>query len=419
MRGPSRIPVLTTGSGHPNRVGVLSVRKQRWIAVADSPFLPPHGGGEREHAGFVRAAFAQGLLALLIVPSKGPLELDEYEKLLPGVPVVEAPRRTGLLRLAHPTVPYVVASRPPQRDLVEQASALAPDASGIVLFSYKSWRIGKALAEGLGLPAVLRQHNLEGAYHRSLARETPGPRGLVLWLESMRITRDERRLELAPWLSAVADISAHDAEQRRDRGAPAVHVPPFAFDARLAALSRHPDQRHRVLFLGALDVATNTAALDWLLTGPWPAIVAQVPHATLDVVGRGPSRALRAKLEQQPGVVLHADVPDIHPFLTSASVAVNPAVAGSGVNIKLVDYLQAGIPVVSTTLGSQGLRLTAGADLEVQDQPEAFAAAVTALLRDPVRAEEMGVTGRRTIAAMLDPAANIRRLRSTLESSPS
>jgi glycosyltransferase involved in cell wall biosynthesis len=298
-------------------------------------------------------------------------------------------------------------------DLVRRARALAPEATGIVVFSYKSWRIGAALAQGLGLPAVLRQHNLEGAYHRSLARETPGLRGLVLRVEAARITRDERRVDQAPWLSAVADISAHDADHRRHRGANAVHVPPFAFDESLAALSRRPDARRRVLFLGALDVATNTAALDWLLAGAWPTIRDQVPDAALDVVGRGPSRALRDRLAQVPGVVLHADVPDIHPFLTSAAVAVNPAVAGSGVNIKLVDYLQAGTPVVTTTLGSQGLRLTAGEDLEVQDQPEAFAAAVVALLREPARAERIGATGRRTIAGTLDPAANIRRLQGT------
>ena len=85
---------------------------------------------------------------------------------------------------------------------------------------------------------MLRQHNLEGAYHRSLARGTPGARVLVLHLEVCRIERDERRLEREPWLSAVADISTTDAEVRRERGARAVHVPPFAYDASLLTLAR-------------------------------------------------------------------------------------------------------------------------------------------------------------------------------------
>jgi glycosyltransferase involved in cell wall biosynthesis len=192
-----------------------------------------------------------------------------------------------------------------------------------------------------------------------------------------------------------------------------VHVPPFAFDAALAALVRRPLPERRVLFLGALDVATNTAAVDWFLAGPWPLIKAQIPDAVLDVVGRGPSRALETRLAGEPDVTLHADVPDTHVFLASAAVAINPAVAGSGVNIKLVDYLQAGVPVVSTTMGSQGLELTAGVDLEVHDAPAAFAAAVASLLGDPARAEAIGAQGRRTVAHMLDPATNVARLEET------
>jgi glycosyltransferase involved in cell wall biosynthesis len=386
------------------------VNAHRWVVVADSAFLPARGGGEREHLGFVRAAADRGALALLVVPTKGVLDVRPYQELAAGLPVLPSPRRTNPLLLGHPTRPYVVASRPAAADLVHRARALAPDATGVVVFSYKSWRIGEALARGLDLPAVLRQHNLEGAYHRSLAQQTSGLRGLVLRWESARITRDERRVDRAPWLRAVADISAYDAGRRRRRGAPAVHVPPFAFDARLAALPRRPDQRRRVLFLGALDVATNTAAVDWLLSGPWRAVRSEVPGAVLEIVGRGPSPALRTRLAGEPGVFLPADVPEVHSFLSTAAVALNPAVAGSGVNIKLVDYLQAGIPVVSTTLGSQGLHLGAGEDLEVHDDPAAFARAVVALLRDPARAEDLGAAGRRTIAAMLDPAANIRRL---------
>jgi len=386
------------------------MRAHRWIVVADSPFLPARGGGEREHLGFVRAAMEAGCLALLVVPSKGDLDADLHREALATTPILTVPRRTSVLRLAHPTRPYVVASRPVPRDLVSRARALAPDATGIVVFSYKSWRIGEALARGMHLPAVLRQHNLEGAYHRSLSRETPGLRGLVLRVEAARITRDERHVDRAPWLTAIADISAHDADHRRRRGAHAVHIPPFAFDASLAALSRRPSDSRRVLFLGALDVATNTAAIDWLLAGPWQAIRTEVPRAELDIVGRRPSRALRARLDREPGVTLHADVPDVHSFLTAAAVAVNPAVAGSGVNIKLVDYLQAGTPVVTTTLGSQGLQLADGVDLEVRDEAPSFAQAVVRLLRDPARAEEMGSTGRRTIAEALDPRANIDRL---------
>lgn len=386
------------------------IREQSWVVIADSPFLPARGGGEREHLGFARAAVATGRLGLLIVPSSEPLPVAPYRELLGDVPVLVTRRRESKLQLARPLRPYVVSSRPARRGLVEKVRELAPDATGVVVFSYKSWHIGEAVARGLGVPAVLRQHNLEGAYHRSLAAGTTGPRSLVLRAEARRIERDERRLETAGWLRTMADISATDAQVRRERGGRAVHVPPFAHDPSLLALSRNPDGSARVLFIGALDVPTNNTALDWLLDTVWPGVRERVPGATLDVVGRGPSDELRRRLLAEPAVLLHADVPDIHPFLAGASVAVNPAVSGSGVNIKLVEYLQAGVPVVTTTLGSQGLGLVDGDALSVQDDPHLFAESLADLLADRDRAETLGVSGRKRIAELLDPESNIRRL---------
>jgi glycosyltransferase involved in cell wall biosynthesis len=382
----------------------------KWIVVADSPFLPARGGGEREHLGFMRAAAESHALRLLVVPTRERLETALYRPLLGDTPILATPRRNNPLRLASPIRPFVVSSRPAPADLVARARKLAPDATGVVVFSYKSWRIGEVLARGLGLPAVLRQHNLEGHYHRSLATGTPGLRGLVLRIEACRIDRDERRLERAPWLSTIADISCHDAEVRRQRGAAAVHVPPFAYDEGLRHLVRRPQGSRVVLFLGSLDVATNITAIDWFLRESWPTVRRIVPDAVLRIVGRRPPPTLRVRLEGERGVELHADVEDLHDYLASAALAINPAVSGSGVNIKLIDYLQAGLPVVSTSLGGRGLHLTSGRELEVADHPDQFADAVTRLLLDTAYANELGARGRRHVVSELDPRRNIRRL---------
>jgi len=391
------------------------VQGQRWIVVADSPFLPPTGGGEQEHLGFVRAAAQEGLLALLVLPDGDTVQLSAYNGLLPDVPVLPTPRRTSPLLLLHPTRPYVVASRPVPPGLVARARELAPDATGIVVFSYKSRGIGEELARGLGLPAVLRQHNREGAYHRSLAAQTPGPRGWVLRWEAIRIDRDERRLAHADWLAGIADISLDDARWRAGTGAAnVIHVPPFALaldpDEPAPPPRPRPSLPPRVLFLGTLDTATNTGALVWLLDRVWPTVLVSSPDAVLEVVGRHPSASLRRRLEAAPQVDLAADVPDVAPFLARAHVAVNPVVSGSGVNIKLVEYLHAGLPLVSTSLATRGLPLTPGIDLEVNDDPRGFAAAVVRLIQNPIAAERMALAGRQHLRELLDVRANLARI---------
>jgi len=396
----------------------------RWIVVADSPFLPAHGGGEREHLGFVRAAARRGRLALLVVPGATEDDVAAYQRELGDVPVVVTARRTSPLLLVHPTKPYVVASRPAPGWLVARVAALAPDATGVVVFSYKSHRIGEVLARGLRLPAVLRQHNREGAYHRSLSAGTPGPRGLVLAWEALRIERDERRLGRAGWLAGTADISLGDAQWRRTTGAHrVVHVPPFALDLGPAAdrarepLAGDDAGGPRVLFLGALDVATNTEAIGWFLDRVWPVVTARHPTAVLDVVGRAPSAVLRTRLAGEPRAELAADVPDVRPYLARAAVAVNPAVSGSGVNIKLIEYLDAGIPLVSTSLATRGLPLTPGAHLEIRDDEAGFADAVLDLLADPEAARAMGKRGQAHIRDVLDADVNLDRIADLLATS--
>ena len=397
-------PVSPLGASGPRR---------QWVVVADSPFLPAHGGGEREHLGFVTAALASRRLALLVLPGGDRVDLEPYRELLrrgaPGheVPLVAVPRRTSPLLLAHPRRPYVVSSRPVPPDLVERVRALAPQADGIVVFSYKSRLLGEALARGLRVPAVLRQHNREGAYHRALAAATAGPRGWVLRREARLIERDEHALGRADWLAGTVDISTEDAEWRRSTGAHhVVAVPPFALPA--GPFVRRP-RAGRVLFVGSLDTATNQQALGWLLDQVWPTVLAARPDAVLHVLGRAPSPALRRRLAAG-GAELDADVADLAPALAQAAVAVNPVQGGSGVNIKLVDYLAAAVPVVSTSLAVRGLPLRPGVDLEISDEAGGFAAAVVRLLGDPTAARALAERGRDHLLELVDPEAGLRTI---------
>ena len=388
-------------------------QRQRWVVVADSPFLPAHGGGEREHLGFVRAALQSHRLALLVLPGGDRVDLAPYRELLAvdgeQVPVLAVPRRTSPLLLAHPRLPYVVASRPAPSDLVARVRGLAPRASGVVVFSYKSRLLGEALARGLDLPAVLRQHNREGAYHRALAAATPGARGWVLRREARLIDRDEQALGRADWLAGTADISGEDAAWRRSTGAhDVVTVPPFALLPRTVVRAPRPG---RVLFVGSLDTATNQQGLDWLLAEVWPTVRAARPDAVLHVVGRGPSPSLSRRLSAAGAELdADADADDLTRALAEAAVAVNPVPGGSGVNIKLVDYLSAAVPVVSTSQATRGLPLLPGTDLEISDTATGFAAATVRLLNGPEAARAVGEAGRAHLLQLLDPDAGLRTL---------
>ena len=86
-----------------------------------------------------------------------------------------------------------------------------------------------------------------------------------------------------------------------------------------------------------------------------PQIREQKPDCSLAVVGRNPTAAVLQMAEKDPLIKIHADVPDIRPYLWGARVAVVPLKVGGGTRLKVYEAMAAGTPQVSTTIGAEGL----------------------------------------------------------------
>lgn len=393
--------------------------------MAGSPFMPAQDGGEREHLGFVESMVAAGWLAGLVIPTDADPDalgreddLDAIRELIAPAPLFVTPRRRSVLAATRLDKPYVVASRPVPADLVARVSMQVPDANGLVVFALKSVDIGRRLAEELKLPAVLRQHNLEGPYHRALAGSLTPPKSWLVNLEAARIDRADARLEHSGWLRGIADISETDAATRSGRSdVPVAHVPTFALGPRMALAEqpwRRPDNPV-VVFVGALQVGTNHDAIEWFAEQVWPLIRAEHPGAVWQIVGRSPAARVHDLVARTEGAELHPDVADPRDYLRNASVAVNPTVSGSGVNIKLVEYLSVGLPVVSTTKGQAGLGVSAGSDLMVADDPTEFAGQVNHLLASAADSQRVGSTGLATATRILDVNGSLQIMADLME----
>jgi glycosyltransferase involved in cell wall biosynthesis len=110
------------------------------------------------------------------------------------------------------------------------------------------------------------------------------------------------------------------------------------------------------------------------------------------------SRILRGR----PGIVLTGYVDDVRPWLARAQAVVVPLRAGGGTRLKILEAMAMARPVVSTTMGSEGLDVTDGEHLLVADSPDAFATAVIRLLERRDVAEQLANRGRRLVAERYD-----------------
>ena len=166
---------------------------------------------------------------------------------------------------------------------------------------------------------------------------------------------------------------------------------------------------HTLLFLGSWRHDPNRVAVDWFMRHVMPLILEQEPETKLVIVGSDP-----------PAAHLYADytghmemlgfVEDVRDPLARYALFVCPILSGSGVRVKLLEAFAAGIPVVSTGVGAEGLATKDGEFCALADDPREFAARVVGLLRDSEKAAQMAERARVEVEANWDMAAITRKL---------
>ncbi len=135
-------------------------------------------------------------------------------------------------------------------------------------------------------------------------------------------------------------------------------------------------QENTLLFLGSLDWRPNLDGLNWFIDNIWPIVQKLMPSIKLWIVGRSPPNWLIDRCQNQPGLELHADVVDVRPYLYQTGQLIVPLRIGGGSRLKILEAAICGTPIVSTTIGAEGLRLKKDHDYLQADTEEEFARAI-------------------------------------------
>jgi glycosyltransferase involved in cell wall biosynthesis len=299
-------------------------------------------------------------------------------------------------------LPYSVASHRSAELRAAAAALLAADPPDLWHCEWTPY--AQTLRRPLGsAPWVVMAHNVESLIWQRFAEAEGHP--LKRWYVRRQFHKFER---FERWAYSSCDcaiaVSEEDARLMRERfGARNTAVVDNGVDT--AAFTLGPpaarDPR-RVLFLGSLDWRPNLDAARLLLDDIFPRVRAQEPRATLALVGRRPAAWLRERVPAVPGVELHADVPDVRPFLAGAGMLAVPLRIGGGSRLKILEALAAGVPVVSTRVGAEGLHLEPGRHFTLADSPEAMARGILQLMHDPDAARRQAAAGQAAVLERYD-----------------
>jgi glycosyltransferase involved in cell wall biosynthesis len=249
-----------------------------------------------------------------------------------------------------------------------------------------------------GPPVVYFAHNVEHQIWRRLATVERGRlRRLALELE----WRKMRRREAAMLRAAAVTVAVSEADRQTllDLVPDArIEVVPTGVDTTFFRPAGAAVVPRRLVFSGSMDWYPNEDAILDFGARIWPRLRAAHHDISMTVVGRNPGPRI-IDLGARSGITVTGTVDDVRPYLDEAEIAVVPLRAGGGTRLKIFEALAMRKPVVSTTIGAEGLGLVDGRHFVAADGPAAFAAAIDRLFGDPRAREALGEAGRALVEA--------------------
>lgn len=266
-------------------------------------------------------------------------------------------------------------------------------------------RMGPAILSARGIPSVMDMvDTLSLNMRRRAQREAPVTR-LLLGFETGRLTRYER--ELGECYDRILVTSPADREAL---SSPAnATVLPLGVDLERFPFREDGRETQRIVFTGRMAYFPNADAADYLAREIFPRVRREAKDATLEIVGVNPPPKVRA-LGRMPGVQIIADS-DLPPYIARAAVAAAPLRSGTGIQLKVLEAMASGAPVVGTSFVAPAIAARNGEQWFLADQPEEYAARVIQLLKDRPLARRMARSARR----MIEERYSVGRLADDLE----
>jgi glycosyltransferase involved in cell wall biosynthesis len=369
-----------------------------------SPFLPKinagHAGGRALAQWIAWTAERHRVTLLCRVEPAERAEAGWLAPHLAGLHLQEFDRPSGPGAIARIAASYARLGRTANRLLRE---------GDFDLLHVEYLETGLAIDRTLPVPklAVAIDELARPALHRLQLARGAGPR-LGAWLYWRAIGRLQARI--CRKFGRILTMSEHDRRTLLARD-PALSVGVLPLPCGLD-LTRAQDVRRapaELLFVGAMHRDANVDAVRWFHDEILPRVKMEIGEVRFTIAGASPPAEIQ-RLAASPAVEVTGFVESLEPFYARATVFVAPLRIAGGIAGKTLDALAAGCPVVTTTIGNDGVGATPGQHLLVADAPGDFVAAVTRLLRDPAQREQLGARARRFAVEHYAPAVSAAAL---------
>lgn len=250
---------------------------------------------------------------------------------------------------------------------------------------------------------VLDAHNALWVLYKRMAETTSNPIARLMVEREWRLLKAYEG-EIGRLFSSVMAVSEEDRAALIEAiGVDGkITTVPIAVDVEeITPVDRDPNARH-ILHIGTMFWPPNVDGILWFAKDVYPRIKDRLPDIAFDVIGARPPQSVLKLAASGNDIHVLGYVADPTSYLRQAGVMVVPLRFGGGIRVKILNALAQAMPIVSTSIGCEGIGVENGRHLLVADTPEEFANCVQRLLEDRSLAAELGRNGRELIETVYD-----------------
>ncbi len=325
------------------------------------------------------------------VPPDWKIKAAEYAHQTEGISWKERPKSSFVSRLdlllntASSRYPYVVEKY--RSPLMKRRINQLEKQADLVVCDFLAPAIN---VNGLIAPSLIFEHNVESQIWERRYRMSKGPIKFLVRMQWHRMLQYEK--EACRKFDGIVAVSARDQEMLKSvfRLEKVLGYVPTGVDTAYFKPDPMAVRRpHQLVFTGSMDWHPNEDAVLWFVRRIYPELKSMVPDAALTVAGRDPSPKMKQLQKEDRSISVTGSVEDIRPYMASASAMIVPLRIGGGTRIKIFEGMAMGLPVISTSIGAEGLPLENGRNILIADDPNRFAQAAAKILLDPPAANRI------------------------------
>lgn len=240
---------------------------------------------------------------------------------------------------------------------------------------------------------VVFSHNVEASIWQRHADTASNPvKKAYMRLQASKMLKCEG--DIYRRAKHVIAVSPHDAKTIQSQfGVRSVSAVATGVDCDYFRKPPGQQPTRDLVFVGSMDWLPNSQGIRTFVERILPLIREKRPGCTFTITGRKPPEDIQDLAKKDPLVEVTGTVPDVRPYLWNARVSIVPLYVGGGTRLKIYESMAALTPVVSTTVGAEGLEIHPPRDIRIADTPEAFAAACLELLGDDRIRDDMATAG--------------------------